>query len=59
MEKNKSEVCREFDLVNSTIQTIWKNTTEIIIAFEQKGSRINRFWNRERIDVDKALLKWL
>jgi len=31
-------VCvREFGLVNSTIQAIWKNRTKIISAFEQKG----------------------
>ena len=33
---------REFGLVNSTIQTIWKSRTKIISAFEQSGTRIKR-----------------
>jgi hypothetical protein len=44
----KADVCREIGLVNSMIQTIWKNRTKIISAFEQN----------ERSDVDEALLKW-
>ena len=36
----KDADCREFGLVNSTIQIIWKNKTKIISAFEQSGSRI-------------------
>jgi hypothetical protein len=32
---------------------------EIISAFEQNGSRIQRLRNPERIDVDEALLTWL
>lgn len=32
--------CREFVLVNSTIQIISKNRTKILSAFEQSGSRI-------------------
>ena len=35
--KKKAGVCREFGLLNSTIQAIWKNSTKIISAFEQKG----------------------
>ena len=31
----------EFDLVNSTVQTIWKNRTNIGNAFESNGSKIN------------------
>ena len=52
-------MCREFDLVNSTIQTICKSVTKFIGAFEQNGSSIQRFRNPERSDVDEALLKWL
>jgi hypothetical protein len=40
--KKKADVCQEFCLINSTIQTIWKNRTQIISAFEQNGSRIKR-----------------
>jgi hypothetical protein len=29
-----ADVCQEFDHGNSTIQTIWKNRTKIINAFE-------------------------
>lgn len=33
----KADVCREFGLVNSTVQTIWKNKDKIVAAFEQDG----------------------
>jgi hypothetical protein len=49
----------EFGLINSIIQTIWKNRTKIISACEQNGSRRKRFRKPERRDVDVALLKWL
>ena len=58
MEKKKDGVCRELGIVNSTIQTNWKNRTRIISAFEQNGSRIKRFRKPEQSDVDEALLKW-
>ena len=50
--KKKADRCRKFDLVNSKIQTIWKNRTKIFTAFEENGFR-----EPERIDVDKSLLK--
>jgi hypothetical protein len=39
-EEKKTDVCREFGLVNSKIQTIWKHRTKIIGAFEHNGPRI-------------------
>jgi len=56
--KKKSDFVRKFGPVNSTIETIWKNRTKIISAFEQNGSRIKRFREPERSDVDEALLNW-
>jgi len=38
-----SVVCQKFCLENSVIQTIFKNRTTIISAFEQNGSRIKQF----------------
>jgi hypothetical protein len=38
--KKEADVYREFSLVNSTIQTIRRNRTIVINAFEQNGSRI-------------------
>jgi len=58
MEKNEADFCQEFDLVNSTDQTIWENRTIFISAVEQNGSIIKRFWKPERNDIDEALLKW-
>ena len=55
---NEADVCQEIDRVNCTIQTIWKNRTKIISAFEQNGWRIKRFKKPERSDVDEAPLKW-
>jgi hypothetical protein len=57
MEKRKL-TCREFDLVNSMIQTIWKNRIKIINVFEQNISRTNRFWKPEWSDATEVLLKW-
>jgi hypothetical protein len=54
--KMKADVDRKFGLVNSTTQTIWKNRTKTLGAFEQNGSRIKQFKNLERNDVDEALL---
>jgi hypothetical protein len=56
--KKKHDMCREFGLVNSTIQTIRKSRTKIIGAFEQNGSKLKRFRKPERSDVDEALLDW-
>jgi hypothetical protein len=57
MERKGVNVCREFCLANSTIQTICKNRTQIVRAFEWKGSRIQRL-GPERSGVNEALLKW-
>jgi len=48
----------EFGLINSIIQMIWKKRTKIINAYEQNESRMKRFREPERSDVDVALLKW-
>jgi len=50
-------VCREFGLVNSTTQTIWKNRTKIISVFDENGSRTKRFRKPERSDVNEAFHK--
>jgi hypothetical protein len=42
-EKKKTDRCREFGLVNSMIQIIWKISTKIISAFKQNESRIKQF----------------
>jgi hypothetical protein len=39
-EKNKVNTCREFGLVNSAIQAVWRNRTKTISALEQNGSSI-------------------
>jgi hypothetical protein len=46
-------LCWELGVVNSAIQTIWNNRTKIIIAYEQKESRIKVFRKPERSDVDE------
>jgi len=56
--KKEANMCREFGLINPTIQTIWRNRTKIISVFEQNESRSKQFKNPERSDVDEALLKW-
>jgi hypothetical protein len=56
--KKKADVCSEFGLVNSTIQTIWKNRDKIVSAFGKNGSQIKRLRKPEQSDMDEALLKW-
>jgi hypothetical protein len=55
--KKKADVCREFRLVNYTVQLFTK-TDKIVSAFEQNGSRIKRLLKPERSEVHDALLKW-
>jgi hypothetical protein len=50
--EKKTDVCREFGLVSTTILMICKNKTKIINAFERNGSRNERFRKSERSDVD-------
>ena len=56
--KNKSDFCRKFGLVNSTVETIWKNRPKLLVRLNRRGSRIKRYRRPERSDVDEALLKW-
>ena len=42
--KKKDDLCREFGFENFTIQTIWKNRTQIISPFDQNGPRASRFF---------------
>ena len=58
MGKKKSDVCRQFGLVNSTIRIICKTRTKIISAFDQNRSRVKPLRKPERSEVDEALLKW-
>jgi hypothetical protein len=48
-EKQKADVCQKFGLVNSMVQTIWKDSTKIISACQQNGSRIKQFWRHEKV----------
>ena len=56
--RKKGDVCREFVLVNSTVQKIWHKETKIIGAFEQNGSIIKRMRKPEQSVVNEALLSW-
>jgi hypothetical protein len=56
--KNNPCVCQEFGLVNSIIQTIWKNKTTIINVLGQNGLKIKQFQKPEQSDINQALLMW-
>jgi hypothetical protein len=47
MVKMKADVCQEFGLVNSMVQTVWKYRTKVISAFEWNGFIIKRFQKLE------------
>jgi hypothetical protein len=52
-------VFQEFDVLNSTINRMWKNRTRIFSAFEHNESRIKGFRKPEQSEVNEALLKLL
>jgi hypothetical protein len=54
-KQEKADVCRDYGLVNSTVQTICENRTNTVSAFEQNRSRIKRFRKPKRFDVDDGL----
>ena len=53
--KMKADVHHEFILVNSTIQTIWKNRDNIVSAFGKSGYNFKRLKKSDHCDVDKVL----
>ena len=57
MEK-RGLMCRKFGLVNSAIQLICKNRTQIMSACEQNRFKIKQLQKLERSDIDEVLLKW-
>jgi len=57
-QKKKVGMGCEFGLIDSTIQTIWKNGTKIISAFEWNGSRTKWFQMPEQSNVDEAPIMW-
>ena len=54
--KKNVHVCQEFGVLNSIIQTIWKNKIEIISVLGQNGLRIKQFQKPEQSDINQALL---
>jgi predicted Zn-dependent protease len=56
--KTEADVRREIDLLFSIIQTIWKNTTKIVSALVQNGSRKKRLLKSEGRDVDDVKFTW-
>ena len=51
-------MCRELILGNSAIQKSWENTTRIISAFQQNGSKLKRFLKPEQSEVHEGCFKW-
>jgi hypothetical protein len=51
--KKKADVCREFGVVNSTIQTIWKNGDKIVRAFEKMGRKLNDYESQNGVTWTK------
>jgi hypothetical protein len=57
MEKKQADVSREFGLVNSTTQMIWKKETKIMSVFKRNGLRIKWLLKPEQSGGDEALLQ--
>jgi hypothetical protein len=51
------DLFQDIYVVNSTVNRIWKNRTEIFSAFEQNESRIKQFRKSEQSEVNEARLK--
>ena len=51
-------MCREFGLVNSMIQTIWRNRTKILVRLNRTDREKKRFRKPERSDVDEGMFQW-
>ena len=49
--RNKADVCQEFDLINSTVQMLWKNKNCEYHISEVNGSKILQFWNTYYCDI--------
>jgi hypothetical protein len=48
--KKKADVCQEFGLVNSTIQTTRKNRDKIVSDFEKKmHHKLNNYGSQNRV----------
>lgn len=56
--RRKTDICKEFQLVSSTLYTILKNKEKIVKAYEDGCRGLKRIRRCERVDVDAALIKW-
>jgi len=54
--KDKADVCREFSLVNSTAQKVWKNRIILISAFEGTDREYGDF---ESLNEVKSMWRYL
>ena len=55
---NEADVCREFGLVNSTIQIFGETEPKLLVSFDQNGWKVKRFRKPGRSVFGKALFKW-
>jgi len=51
IKKNEADFCREFGLESFAIQTICKNRTKIINAFEHNGAEQSEFESLSEVTV--------
>jgi hypothetical protein len=52
--KKKADMCWKFGLVNSTIQTIWKNRDKIVSAYEKTDHKLNDYGSQNRVTCTKC-----
>jgi inactivated superfamily I helicase len=51
--KKKADVCREFGLVNSTVQTIWKNETELSALLNKMDHELSDYESLNEVTLMK------
>jgi hypothetical protein len=57
VEKN-AEVCKKFNLLPSTVSTLWKNKELILSALQNNLTTNKKMRKCDLGNVDQALLEW-
>ena len=56
-EKQKADVCRKFGLVNSTVQTIWKDSTKLLVRVNRMDQEYSNSESMKKSGINEAPLK--
>ena len=57
MEKIKADMCWEFDIIKTTIQTTWKTEPKLLVCLNGKDWEQNDFKSLKKSDICEVPLK--